>query len=401
MRNFYLNDVLDNIMNETSIRFRQKHLFALLEGYSQQNGPLDFWVSCYFRKNSALGSKDRAFINETIYRLIRWQGLLDFLLEKQEIHPSWQKRFELLSERDPKSYIHDEQIPENVRLSIPLELYQELLVSWGKEKAHEIALACNEQAPTMVRINPLKTDRDTLFNKWQEVGFSVYLSQDSPYGIGFQKKINFFSLPEFKAGFFEVQDEASQMVALLLQAKPDDQVLDFCAGSGGKALAFAPQMQGKGQIYLHDIRKSALIDAKKRLKRAGIQNAQVVHSDEKKRLEKLKKKMDWVFVDAPCSGTGTLRRNPDMKWKFSEKMVARLVGEQRVIFEQALSYLKPTGKIIYATCSILDRENGQQVNHFLKTYPIKLLDAPFQSIPFSHSKDGFFAACFELNSFRS
>jgi 16S rRNA C967 or C1407 C5-methylase (RsmB/RsmF family) len=123
-------------------------------------------------------------------------------------------------------------------------------------------------------------------------------------------------MPEFEAGYFEVQDEASQLAALLAPIPPKALVLDFCAGSGGKALAIASEMHHQGQLFLHDVRKKALIEARGRLKRAGIQNSQIVHAEEAKRLDKLKKKIDLVFVDAPCTGTGTLRRNPDMKWRF-------------------------------------------------------------------------------------
>ena len=186
-----------------------------------------------------------------------------------------------------------------------------------------------------------------------------------------------------------MQDEASQQVAALVQAKPGDHVLDYCSGSGGKALAFAPAMDGKGQIYLHDIRAHILQEAKRRLKRAGVQNAQVLTTD---KLKPLKKKCDWVLVDAPCTGTGTLRRNPDMKWRFTGEMLQRLIGEQRTIFEKALSYLKPEGRIVYATCSILKEENSEQIAHFLKTYGLKLEDSPLQTLPEEGGMDGFFGA---------
>lgn len=201
-------------------------------------------------------------------------------------------------------------------------------------------------------------------------------------------------MPEFKKGLFEVQDEGSQLLAALVKAEPGQLVMDYCAGSGGKTLAFAPLMHNKGQIFLHDIRSYALIEARKRLKRAGIQNAQIVLAEDEK-LKKLKKKMDWVLVDAPCSGTGTMRRNPDMKWAFTEDTIPRLVGQQRTIFEKALSYLHPQGKIIYATCSLLKEENEEQVTHFLKTYSLKLVAPFFQTKPSKGEMDGFFGAIFE------
>lgn len=367
------------------IPFRTHHLLSLLEGYEEQKAPIDFWVSCYFRKHKALGSKDRAFISEEVYRLIRWKALADYFTE-----PNWQKRIEWLQAGDPKRFLDDETIPLHIRYSIPQELLDELIASWGLEKAKEIALACLEPAPTCIRANLLKTTREALLAKLEDVA----PGEESPAAIYVLKKRNFFTLPEFTEGLFEVQDEGSQLVAYKVQAKPNQHVLDFCAGAGGKTLAFAPFLQGTGQIYLHDIRLHALYEARKRLKRAGIQNGQIVpHTDEKK-LKKLKKTMDWVLVDAPCSGTGTLRRNPDMKWKFSREMLNRIVSSQRVIFEQALSYVKPGGRIVYATCSILACENQEQMNHFLAHYPIELEGEPFMCVPESGKKDGFFAVTF-------
>lgn len=378
-------------MNSASFTFREKHLLQLFSEYEDQKLPLDYFVSQYFRKVKALGSKDRAVISETIYALIRWKGLYDYLLEGE---PTWQDRLQVFHERKPESFLKDDSIPLHVRVSFPLDLFQQIAASYGEDEAVKICLACNSPAPTAIRVNTQKISREELLKKFQEQGFSVSLSQASPVGIIFHKKINFFCLPEFQNGFFEIQDEASQQVALLANAKPGDRVLDFCAGAGGKTLAFAESLKGTGQIYLHDIRLHALHEARKRLRRAGIQNSQIIHESEKDKLKKLKKQMDVVFVDAPCSGTGTLRRNPDMKWKFSDAMVLRLVSQQRVIFEQALSYMRPEGRIVFATCSILKNENQNQVEHFLKTYDLELEGEMFQSVPKFGSKDGFFAAVF-------
>jgi 16S rRNA (cytosine967-C5)-methyltransferase len=375
-------------MSTISDSFRKKHLLQLLEEYDLQDRPLDYFVSEYFKKNKALGSKDRAFINETVYKLIRWKGLCDYILQDEA---SWLKRFELVCEKEMTSYLHDESIPLHIRVSFPETLFKEIENSWGKESAVQICLASNLAAPTAIRVNTLKISRDELLAKWKEKDFEVSAATFSPAGIIFHKKIHFFSLPEFRDGLFEVQDEASQMIALLLSAKPGDLVLDFCAGAGGKTLAFAEKLGGKGQIFLHDIRLHALYEARKRLKRAGIQNSQIVHSEDQAKLKKLKKRMNAIFVDAPCTGTGTLRRNPDMKWKFSEESLQRLVSQQRVIFEQALSYLHPEGEIIYATCSILKRENQDQLAHFLKTYSLEVVGEIFQSVPMAGEKDGFFA----------
>ena len=366
--------------------YREHHLLSLMNAYEQQKLPLDVFISFYFKDNKALGSKDRAYIAETVYDMVRWEGLLSHLSQER----SWENYFEVYSQDfNPKKYLEDETIPLHVRLSFPENLLNLFIASHGIEKAKELCLVSNQKAPTTIRANTLKTTRDDLVLKFKNQGFQVSPCTYSHEGIVFHQKIHFFSLPEFKEGLFEVQDEGSQLVANLVQAKPGELVMDYCAGSGGKALAFAPHMQNKGQIYLHDIRPWALLESKKRFKRAGIQNTQTAPAEDDK-LKKLKKKMDWVLVDAPCTGTGTLRRNPDMKWKFTDEMVTRLVGQQRMIFEKALSYLKPSGSIVYATCSVLKEENDQQLQHFISTYGLNVVGEPFISLPSIGGMDGFY-----------
>jgi len=374
-----------------SEQFCRYHLLELLSGYDLQNMPLDYYVSLYFRAHKALGSKDRAWVSETLYALIRWKGLYDWLLRE---NTTWEARLDLFFQKKPEAFVGDLTIPAHVRCSFPEELFREIVASWGDEEAFQICLALNTPAPTAVRTNTLKISREKLLALFETHGFEVSPCLESPPGILFHKKINFFGLDEFKKGFFEVQDEASQLVASMAPIQPGNLVLDFCAGSGGKTLAFAHKLAGGGQIYLHDIRKKALFEARRRLGRAGIQNAQIIAADEATKLQKLKKKMDVVFVDAPCTGTGTLRRNPDMKWKFSLEALERLQGQVRHIFEQALSYVRPGGYIVYATCSILKEENQDAVAHFLKTYPLLQEGPIFQTIPRKGAKDGFFAICF-------
>jgi 16S rRNA C967 or C1407 C5-methylase (RsmB/RsmF family) len=195
-------------------------------------------------------------------------------------------------------------------------------------------------------------------------------------------------------GYFEVQDEASQRLSDLVAVKPGQLVLDFCAGSGGKSLAIAPKMQEKGQLFLHDIRKHTLLEAKKRLRRAGVQNAQILFADSVQK-KNLYQKFDWVLVDAPCSGTGTLRRNPDMKWRFTPQLLQKLIQEQRTIFEQALRFVKPGGHIVYTTCSVLQLENEKQSYYFTKNFSLDATSAGFSSLPLHASDaDGFYGQVF-------
>lgn len=367
--------------------FREFHLIKILESFESTNLPLDVFLSQYFRKYRAIGSKDRKEIANKIYALIRWQGLVDFYCSCPN---EWKERLKILDTLSIKKSLKDETIPSHIKVSFPKYLFSLLEEHYGLEKAISICLASNTPAPTTIRTNVLKTTRQNLFQDWKKK-FSVNLTKSSLFGIRFEEKINFGALEEFKNGFFEVQDEASQLVANLVDGKPGDQILDYCAGSGGKTLAFAHKLQGKGQIYLHDIRPKALLEAKRRLKRAGIENAQILNSDSPTK-KKLLGKFDWVFVDVPCSGSGTLRRNPDLKWKFNQNTLDPLINEQRKIFEEALAYLAPNGKIIYASCSILPQENEHQIDFFQQNHGLELANKPFRSVPIEDGMDGFFAA---------
>lgn len=372
--------------------FREHHLLQLLQGYEKQSRPLDFYVSGYFRAHKAIGAKDRKSIAEGVYGIIRWLRLIDALCSP---HPSWEERAACYLQLDVERSLGREDLPLSVRYSCPEELFQLLVSAYGEEKARLLCLVANTQAPPTVRVNTLKISREKLLESWASI-YQVAPCSQAPDGILFRERIPLFSLPEFSQGFFEMQDEASQLVADLMEVQPGDQVLDFCAGSGGKTLAFAPKMKQRGQIFLHDNRPWILDQARKRLRRAGIQNAQIILPDAP-HLKKLKKRMDWVLVDAPCTGTGTFRRNPDMKWKFNLALLDRLIGEQRTIFEQALSYLKPGGKIVYATCSLLPQENEQQLDHFKRLYCCETTAPPFASLPVEGGMDGFFGAILTKN----
>lgn len=375
--------------------FRKKHLLQILYDFEASKCPADVALGSYFHAHRAIGAKDRRWISETFYGMTRWQGLIDHFSARPI---TFESRLETFLKIRPVDYEKDISIPPHVRVSFPKNFYNYLVQALGEEKAWEFCLSSNEQAPITIRTNLLKTNRESLMDRLQNHA-NLSPCVHSPSGLTFAQRVPLFSLPEFKEGLFEVQDEASQLVAALITAAPGDHVLDFCSGSGGKTLAFAPSLQGKGQIYLHDVRASALEQAKKRLHRAGIQNAQIIHSDDRKK-SSLKNHMDWVLVDAPCSGSGTLRRNPDMKWKFCPADIDRLVALQREIFKDALDFVKPNGRIIYATCSVLPQENWDQIRFFEQTYNLQLEQEPFSSFPSKGGMDGFFAAVFKSNGAR-
>lgn len=373
----------------TKKTFREHHLLTILSKYENQMLPLDHFLKKYFHVHKAIGSKDRKVLCENIYSMIRWKDLLDYLCNKPI---SWETRYRKLIQIKPDHFFDNAQIPLHIRLSFPKELFSLIVESLGEEKARFFCRASNSTAPITVRVNLLKTSRKKLLKTWEKKFAATCGSFHT--AVILPKRVNFFTLPEFKMGHFEVQDEASQRLADLVAVEPGQLVLDFCAGSGGKSLAIAPKMQGKGQIFLYDIRKHTLIEAKKRLKRAGIQNAQVLLLDSSQK-KSLYEKFDWVLVDAPCSGTGTMRRNPDIKWRFTSKMLQKTLEKQRLIFEQALRFVKPGGYIVYMTCSVLRLENEEQTEYFKKTFSLNTISSAFNTLPLnSNEPDGFYGQVF-------
>jgi 16S rRNA (cytosine967-C5)-methyltransferase len=366
-----------------NIPFRQYHLFQILNSFEQQKYPLDLLLRNYFKEHRAVGSKDRTFIADTCYEMIRWRGLLDAYAKKPL---TWQTRYEALIQNPFK----ENTLPPHIGVSFPKALFDFLEGHFGLEKTLSFCNISNTRAPLTLRVNTLKTTREALLEKWSSI-HKVSPTEHSPIGIHFFEKINFFADPIFKEGLFEIQDEGSQLIALGMEVSAGQHILDYCAGAGGKSLAIAPLLEKKGQLYLYDIRTFALGEAKKRLKRAGIQNAQCLTTLSLK----LKKRMDHVLVDAPCSGSGTYRRNPDMKWRWCFEDVLQFQSKQRHIFEKALSYVKVGGYITYATCSIFPDENSIQAEHFINSYPIEQVGDQFQSWPTKNGMDGFYFVRFQ------
>lgn len=368
------------------LHFRESHLLQIHKRFEQQNLPLDLFLSRYFKSYKSLGSNDRKWIATSLYSMIRWQGLLEYLGKGA---PSWETKLSIYKQLTLSICINKTSIPLQHRLSIPLELYKVLQKQFNIKDLKNFCWVSNTEAPVTVRVNTLKTNRETLLKHWQ--AYDVRPSVKASQGIIFPKRLPLTSLPEFKKGFFEMQDEGSQCIAEMIPISPGDLVIDYCAGGGGKSLAIAPYMQGKGQLYLHDKRSFALAQAKQRLKRAGIQNAQIL-SFNHPFLQKLK--ADVMLLDTPCSGTGTYRRNPDMKWKFNTEMLERLISTQQEIFHQGYQITRKGGKIAYVTCSVLDVENTDQVEHFLSFYPLKLLKMKQLHLT-KDGMDAFFIAIFE------
>ncbi len=372
------------------VPFREHHLYQIFDLLDQNQGPLDLILSQYFRQHKALGSKDRSFLGETLFELVRYQNVLDHFISKEK---NWASRFSILKKNHVQDLLKDSSLPVHIQAGWPKELYDLLVQQQDQSIVHQWGQLSFHRAPITLRVNTIKISREEFLKKYAS-DFEMQPTKYSKQGIHILKRKALFQHPAFQAGYFEMQDEASQLIGTLVQAKPKEKVLDYCSGSGGKALAIAPFMNKKGVLYLHDIRAGILSQAKKRCKRAGIENVQIYDSCNK-HLKGLKGNMDWVLVDAPCSGSGTYRRNPDLKWKFSKAMLQELVSKQRQIFEKALSYLKPNGKIIYATCSLLKEENEKQAEFFMQEHQLKLVQPYLNTSVYLDEMDGFFGAVFE------
>ncbi len=365
--------------------FLYRHIQKILDDSTTSQKPLDLYLSTYFRNNKNLGASDRRVIGNAVYGMARWKSLIEYFSPEDPIAFYQTMCFEKIQS--------DPNIPTYIKAGLPEFLYTRFTQQFGDEKAQELGKILNETAPTTIRVNLSKISREKLLEILGQK-FDISPTPISPAGISFKKREPLFTLPEYKEGLFELQDEGSQLIANEVMPKPGDTILDYCSGSGGKTLAFAHQSQGKGQIYLHDIRPQILQEAKRRLKRAGIQNSQCLcpgHSQ----LSRLIGKCDWVLVDVPCSGTGTLRRNVDQKWKISPELIADLTALQKKIVQEAIAYVKPGGRLVYATCSLLAEENELQVKAFLDNLPLQLEKEPTLLLPQSQGMDGFFSAVFK------
>lgn len=345
----------------------------------------------YFKSNN-IKSKDKPYIAEHVYNIIRNKTLLSYLSAPSSLYTNIIKTY--FSSDKWKYEMNNENVPAHVRYSFPKELYEQLVNNYGEKKSNVIMSTLNEKAPVFLRVNNRKISRNELYKNLLNKGISVEKCINSEYGLVLTKNEMLKNIYEYKKGFFEIQDEASQLVSLKIPVQPGFKVFDYCAGSGGKTLAFANKMENTGKIYLHDIRDKMLSQAKIRLRKAGITNYILLNSDHIL-LNKLFNYMDVVVLDVPCTGTGALRRNPEMKYKYTNDKLREYILLQRQIFEKALPYLKKNGKIVYITCSILDAENSHQVQYFCKKHNLQLSEPPFHSLPQSKSMDGFFLAIFE------
>ena len=292
-------------------------------------------------------------------------------------------------------------------------MVQELVARYGASEAERLCQCLNQQAPLTIRTNTLKTDRDRLRALLHSSGIESRPAPYSPLGLALVKRLNVFTLEEFRQGLFEVQDEGSQLVPLFMDPKPTMRVLDACAGSGGKALELSALMKNRGEIVATDISARRLEELRRRARRAGAHNIRVRDIDSTgTTLAQAKEVFDIVLLDAPCSGSGTLRRNPGLKWTVSEASVKELVEKQSSLLAATARLVKPGGVVWYTTCSLLRSENEGVVEQFLTGQPsftvlnpsamLERLGLPdalsgsyIQLLPHRHGTDGFFCAALQ------
>ena len=344
----------------------------------------DKMVARALKKDKRWGSSDRKFVAETIYEIVRWKRLYAEIAEVKEPYnrenlwrmfsvwavlrgypiPDW-KQLEGTPERKIKGRFDELSKIRTFKESIP-DWMDELGVKELGEKvwAKEIA-AQNQPAKVILRVNTLKTTKDKLRAILMDLNIETEYLKDQPDALVLKERANVFLTDAFKEGLFEVQDANSQLVAHFLEVKPGMRVVDACAGAGGKTLHIASIMENKGQLIAMDLYESKLKQLKLRAKRNSAFNIEYRIIDSTKVIKKLHEKADRVLIDAPCSGLGVLKRNPDAKWKLQPEFIENIKKVQTEVLENYSKMVKPGGKLVYATCSVLPSENQEQIKQFL------------------------------------
>lgn len=432
---------------------RVEAAIQLLNVIDQGRAPADDVVSEYFRRHRFAGVKDRAAISGHVYAVLRRRAELDWWIARLAPHLTTDGRTRLLvalvliqgwkpddvrracdgdrfrpaslsNEEDrlisvltDKELRHDE-MPPHVAGNFPSWLEPYLEAALGSDLAREVE-ALNRSAALDLRVNTLKLNRETARVTLARDKIDATRTQYSPIGLRVVERIPLSTLAIFRNGGVEVQDEGSQLAALLTDAQPGMRVVDFCAGAGGKTLALAASMANRGHLVACDVSARRLERATQRLRRTGasIVRRQPLTSHRDKWVKRHAQSFDRVLIDAPCTGTGTWRRNPDAKWRLKPDDVIELVRLQADILDSAQRLVKAGGRLVYVTCSLLREENEEQVVRFLETHPdFSLLplsevwhrvvgsDCPLRGpmlrlSPARHGTDGFFVAVMERTIF--
>jgi len=399
------------------------------------DGPADQLMKAFFKSNPKLGARDRGVLAEAIFYALRHFASIAFRM--QPIPPARAPRVAALltlilqygkdaipekilaSDKGPIENmlaVKLEKAPREVPAEMPFWLFNRIEEQYGKEEAEEIFIACQGSAPLDLRVNALKAKREEVLAELAEHGVKGDVTPFSPDGIRIIDKPGLIRSPMYQEGRIDVQDEGSQLIARLLGVKRGEMVCDFCAGAGGKTLALGALMHSSGRLYAFDVNEKRLSGLTPRMRRAGLSNVHpmAIRDERDLRVKRLRGKFDRVLIDAPCTGTGNLRRNPDLKWRLNPQELERINALQKSILEEASKLVKTGGRLVYATCSLLAVENAEVVEAFLaKHTEFELLDATeilnkqgvklpdwqrqrfgqyFTMLPHRHGTDGFFSA---------
>ncbi len=394
------------------------------------SGPADEALSRFFRAHRSLGRRDRAFVAEAVYALLRRKRSLEAAAGSAEPRAlvlgalvrvlgfSGRALEDALSAEEHAligriKATRADALPAAVRADLPDWLWQRLSAEQGEAEAMRIAQGMLNAAPLDLRVNLARTTREEVLEKLRADGLEGAATPYSPAGVRLTGRPAINRHPLFEQGLVEVQDEGSQLLAYMLAPRRSEMIADYCAGAGGKTLAIAMLMRGTGRLYAMDVSAKRLAALAPRAARAQVTSVHplALSGENDPRAKRLAGKMDRVLVDAPCSGFGTLRRNPDLKWRHGPEAIGQLAAKQGAILAAAARLVKPGGRVVYATCSVLRDENEAIADAFLAGHaqfqPLscaELLAAqriPLEASerlrlwPHVHGTDGFFAAAFE------
>lgn len=401
------------------MRLHRNLCFAVIDGVLEvfnDNKYADKVIQALLKRDKRWGSRDRGFVAETTYDIVRWKRLYAEIADVKEPFsrddawrlfavwatlrgiklPDW-KYFENTPTRKIKGRFDEACKIRKIKESIPDWIdalgIKELGESvWSKELTKQ-----NEQADVILRVNTLKTSKKELQLKLSAEHIETIEIKGYPNALKLLERANVFKTEAFKMGWFEVQDASSQLVADFLEVAPGMKVVDVCAGAGGKTLHLSALMQNKGSLIAMDIYESKLKKLKVRAKRNGAHNIDLRLINSTKPIKKLKEKADRLLIDAPCSGLGVLRRNPDSKWKLKSEFLDKIKKTQQHILQDYSKILKPGGKMVYATCSVLPSENQEQIAKFIASEEGKQFKLIKEKKIFSHKSgyDGFYMALLE------
>jgi 16S rRNA (cytosine967-C5)-methyltransferase len=388
--------------------------------------PADSLLHDFFRKHKAMGQQDRALIADGVFAYFRRRRSLEALAQSQ--HPRKLALAVLVRElglgvrelegaigADDAAWLREfkgrlaTKLPEAVAADLPDWLWAKLGAVYGQDERKAMAQAWLAAAPLDLRINPLKTTRDEARAALAASGIDAQPTPFSPLGLRIGGRPSLTRHPLFASGALEVQDEGSQLISFLLAPKRSEMVVDFCAGAGGKTLLLGALMRSHGRLYAFDTHDRRLANLKPRLARSGLSNVhpQWIAHERDPKVKRLAGKIDRVLIDAPCTGFGTLRRNPDLKWRQPESALPELAAKQRSILAAAATLVKRGGRIVYATCRELPEENEAVVGDFVAAHPefarISAADELMRAgieldtgdtlrlFPHKHGCDGFYA----------